>query len=69
MMQFVLRMQSLGWMCVKYRADSKRRAIHSLRMSGRNFWDCDEWAILPHVKEAVPALLGCKNTCIWCVRY
>ena len=48
-------MQSLGWMSIKYRADSERRALHSLRMSGRSFRDCGERTGLPLVKEAVPA--------------
>lgn len=48
-------MQSLGSMSVKYRADSERRAVHSLRMSGRSFWDCGERTGLTHVKEAMPA--------------
>lgn len=48
-------MQSLGWMSVTYRADTERRAVLSLRMSGRSFWDCSDRTGLPHVKEVIPA--------------
>lgn len=50
----VLQMQSLGWMCVQDSVDSEMRAVHSLRMAGKNSLDCDDGAVLLHAKEAVP---------------